>query len=69
MAGRKDGSNQNPEESNRTHSLDKGRVSDESNTREISHDIEEGNKDFNDEELTEDDFEIDEREEDDDEIA
>ena len=71
MATRKDGSNQNLEERNRMFSSDKERVSDESNldTREISHDIEEADKDFDDDELTEDDFDIDENEEDDEEIA
>ena len=64
MITRKDGSNQNLEERNKTLSSDYERVSneDEMDTREISHDIEEG-----DEELTEKDFEVDEADEEDDE--
>ena len=75
MVTRKDGSNQNLEERNKTLSTDYERVNDEDNldTREISHDVEEGDEDYDDEEaeneeLTEDDFEIDE-EEDDEDIA
>lgn len=69
---RKDGSDQNLEERNRTVlSSDYERVNDEDNldTREISHNIEEGDEDYDDEELTEEDFDIDEDEEDDDEIV
>jgi hypothetical protein len=74
---RKDGSDQNLEERNRTLSSDYERVNDEDNldTRTISHDIEEGDEDYDDEEeledeeLTEDDFEVDEDEEDDEEIV
>jgi hypothetical protein len=67
MAPRKDGSNQNLDE--RTFSSDYERVNDEDNldTREISNDIEEGDEDYDDEELTEDDFEIDEDEDEDEE--
>jgi len=70
MAPRKDGSNQNLEERNRTLSSDYERVNDEDNldTREISNDIEEGDEDYDDEELTEKDFEIDEEEDDEEEI-
>lgn len=61
MAPRKDGSNQNLDEKNRTFSSDYERVNNEDNqdTPEISNDIEEGDEDYDDEELTEDDFEID----------
>lgn len=71
MTTRKDGSNQNFEERNRTLSPDKEQVSGESDsdTREISHDVEEGDEDYDDDELTEDDFDIDEKGEDDEEIA
>jgi len=74
MVTRKDGSNQHLEERNRAVSSDYERVNDEDklDTREISHDIEEGDEDYDDEELeddelTEDDFEVDEDEEEDDE--
>jgi hypothetical protein len=62
---RKDGSIQNPEERNRTLSSDFERVNDEENLdiREISHDIEEGDEDYDDEELTEDDFDVDKNDE------
>jgi hypothetical protein len=65
MAPRKDGSNQNLEERNRTLSSDYERVNNEENldTREISSSIEEGDEDYDDEELTEDDFEVDAEEE------
>ena len=65
MAPRKDGSNQNLDERNRTLSSDYERVNDEDNldTREVSNSIEEGDEDYDDEELTEDDFEIDEEDE------
>lgn len=65
MAPGKDGSNQNLDERNRTLSSDYERVNDEDNldTREISSSIEEGDEDYDDEELTEDDFEIDEEDE------
>lgn len=72
---RKDGSDQNLEERNRTLSSDYERVNDEDNldTRNVSHDIEEGDEDYDDEELdeelTEDDFDVDEDEEDDEEIV
>ena len=73
MVTRKDGSNQNLEERNKTVSSDYERVNDEDNldTREISHNIEEGDEDYDDEEakneeLTEEDFEIDGEEEDED---
>jgi hypothetical protein len=67
---RKDGSDQNPEERDRTLSSNYERVNDEGalDTREISHDIEEGDEDYDDEELTEEDFDVDEDEEDDEEI-
>jgi len=70
MAPRKDGSNQNLGERNRTLSSDYERVNDEDNvdTRNISSEIEEGDEDYDDEELTEDDFEIDGEEEGDEEI-
>lgn len=66
MEARKDGSNQNLEERNRTLSSDYERVNDEDDldTREISHTIEEGDEDYDDEELKEEDFEIDEDEDD-----
>jgi hypothetical protein len=69
MGPRKDGSNQNLEERNKTISSDYERVNDEDNldTREISNDIEEGDEDYDDEELTEDDFEIDEEDDEEDE--
>lgn len=73
---RKDGIDQNLEERNQTLSSDYERVNDEDNldTRNVSHDIEEGDEDYDDEELedeelTEDDFDVDEDEEDDEEIA
>jgi hypothetical protein len=61
MATRKDGSNQNLEERNTTLSSDKERVGNESDldTREISNNIEQEDEDYDDEELTEDDFDID----------
>ena len=67
---RKDSSDQNLEERDRTLSSNYERVNDEGDldTREISHDIEEGDEDYDDEELTEEDFDVDEDEEDDDEI-
>jgi len=66
MAPRKDGINRNLEERNRTLSSNYERVNDEDNldTREISHDIEEGDEDYDDEELTDADFEIDGEEDD-----
>lgn len=65
MAPRKDGSNQNLDERNRTLSSDYEQVNDEDNldTRKISSSIEEGDEDYDDEELTEDDFDIDEEDE------
>lgn len=67
MVQRKDGSTQDLGERNRTVSSDLERVNDEDNldTRNISHDVEEGDEDYDDEEseneeLTEADFEIDE---------
>jgi hypothetical protein len=75
MAPRKDGSNQNLEERNRGFSSDYERVNDEDNldTREISHDIEEGDEDYDDEEsdneeLTEADFDIDGDEDEDEDL-
>ena len=67
MAPRKDGSNQHLDERNGTLSSDYERVNDENNldTREISHDIEEGDEDYDDEELTEADFEVDENDDED----
>jgi hypothetical protein len=61
MATRKDGSNQNLEERNTTLSSDKERVGNESDldTREVSNNIEQEDEDCDDEELTEDDFDID----------
>jgi hypothetical protein len=61
MATRKDGSNQNLEERNTTLSSDKERVGNESDldTREVSNNIEQEDEDYDDEELTEDDFDID----------
>lgn len=58
---RKDGSIQNSEEKNRTLFSDFERVNDKDNldTRKISNDIEEGDEDYDDEELTEDDFAVD----------
>jgi len=73
MVQRKDGSNQNLEDRNRTVSSDYERINDEDNldTRDISHDIEEGDEDYDDEEvendeLTEADFDIDEDEDEED---
>lgn len=73
---RKDDNNQNLDQGNRPVSQDFDRVNDEDNldTREISHDIEEGDEDYDDEELadeelTEDDFDLDEDEDDDEEIV
>jgi hypothetical protein len=72
---RKDGSNQNLEERNQTFSSDYERVNDEDklDTRNVSHDIEEGDEDYDDEELdeelTEDDFDVDKDEENDEEIV
>lgn len=69
MGTRKDGVNQNLEQRNL--STDYNRVNDEDHldTRDISHDIEEGDEDYDDEEmeneeLTEEDFDIDEDEDD-----
>lgn len=74
MTTRKDGSNQNLDERNRALSSDYERVNneDELDTREISHNIEEGDEDYDDEEaedeeLTEEDFDLDEDEDEDDE--
>jgi hypothetical protein len=74
MATRKDGVNQNLEERDRNLSSDYQRVNDEDHldTREISHNIEEGDEDYDDEELeneelTEADFEIDGDEDEEDE--
>lgn len=70
MTPRKDGIDQNLEERNRRFSSDFERVNDEDNldTRDISHDIEEGDEDYDDEELeneelTEADFDIDNEDE------
>ena len=70
MIPRKDGSKKNLDERSKTISSDFERVNDEDNleTREISHEVEEGDEDYDDEELTEDDFEIDGEEEDDETI-
>lgn len=61
MIPRKDGSKKNLDERSKTISSDFERVNDEDtlDTREISHEVEEGDEDYDDEELTEDDFEID----------
>lgn len=70
MAPRKDGSDQNLDERNRTLSSDYERVNDEDNldTRDISNSIEEGDEDYDDEEeLSEDDFDIDEDDDEEDE--
>jgi len=70
MATRKDGSNQNLDERSKNLSSDFNRVNDEDNldTREISHSVEEGDEDYDDEEqddeLTDADFAIDEEEDD-----
>ena len=73
MAIRKDGVNQNLEERNL--STEYNRVNDEDHldTRDISHNIEEGDEDYDDEEmeneeLTEEDFDIDGDEEDEEEV-
>ena len=70
MVTRKDGSDQNLESTNRNLS-DQSRVNDEDNldTRDISHNIEEGDEDYDDEELeneelTDADFDVDEDDED-----
>lgn len=76
MVTPKEGSKQNLESANRDLS-DQSRVNDEDNldTGEISHNIEEGDEDYDDEELdneelTDEDFEVDEEgDEDDEEIA
>ncbi len=69
MTPRKDGIDQHLDERNRQVSSDFERVNDEENldTRDISHDIEEGDEDYDDEELeneelTEADFDIDDEE-------
>lgn len=61
MTPKKAGGNLNPDGRNSTLSSDYERVNDEDklDTRDISNDIEEGDEDYDDEELTEDDFEID----------
>jgi len=70
MVTRKDGSNQNLDERNRGVSSDFERVNNEDDldTRDVAHDIEEGDEDYDDEdleneELTEDDFDVDEDDE------
>ena len=75
MTPRKDGIDQHLEERNRQVSSDFERINDEDNldTREISHDIEEGVEDYDDEELendelTEEDFDIDDDEEEEEEL-
>ena len=75
MTPRKDGIDQHLEERNRQVSSDFERINDEDNldTREISHDIEEGDEDYDDEELendelTEEDFDIDDDEEEEEEL-
>lgn len=70
MIPRKDDSKMNLDESSKTISSDFERVNEEDtlDTREISHEVEEGDEDYDDEELTEDDFEIDGEEEDDETI-
>lgn len=73
MAIRKDGVNQNLEERNRSTEFNRVNDEDHLDTRDISHDIEEGDEDYDDEEmeneeLTEEDFEIDGDEEDEEEI-
>lgn len=70
MIPRKDDSNKNLDERSKTISSDFDRVNDEDNldNREISHQVEEGDEDYDDEELTEDDFDIDGEEEDDETI-
>jgi len=75
MTPRKDGIDRHLEERNRPVSSDYERVNDEDNldTRDISHDIEEGDEDYddeeidNDDELTEADFEVDGDDEDEEE--
>lgn len=64
MTPKKNDNNQNFEERNKTLSSDYKRVNDENNldTQKISHDIEEEAEDYDDEELTEEDFKIDEDE-------
>jgi len=73
MTQRKDGSDQNLGDGNRTVSSDFQRVNDEENldTRDISNEIEEGDEDYDDEEsdndeLTEEDFDIDEEDDEED---
>ncbi len=73
MTPRKDGSSQPLEERNRDLSSDYERVNkeDDLDTRNISNEIEEGDEDYDDEELadaelTEDDFEIDDDDEEED---
>ena len=73
MTPRKDGSNQNLEERSLSSDYERVNNEDDLDTREISHDIEEGDEDYDDEEtddeLTEDDFDVDkDDEEEDDEI-
>ena len=73
MAIRKDGVNQNLEERNRSTEFNRVNDEDHLDTRDISHEIEEGDEDYDDEEmeneeLTEEDFEIDGDEEDEEEI-
>jgi hypothetical protein len=75
MVSRKDGSDQHLEERNRNASSEYENVNDEDNldTRNVSHEVEEGDEDYDDEELdneelTEDDFEIDEDDEEEEDI-
>jgi hypothetical protein len=71
MITRKDSSNQNPEERDRTTYSDYDRINEEDDmgTRKISDTIEEGDEDYDDEELTEDDFEIDGEEDEEGDVA
>lgn len=70
MIARKDDSKTNLDERSKKISSDFERVNDKDtlDTREISQEVEEGDEDYDDEELTEDDFEIDGEEEDDETI-
>lgn len=73
MGIRKDGVNQNLEQKNLSTEFNRVNDEDHLDTRNISHNIEEGDEDYDDEELeneelTEEDFDIDEEEKDDEEI-
>ena len=74
MAIRKDGNQMNPADERTTgvrqgESADTNRINDEDelDTRNVASNVEEGDEDYDDEELEEEDFDVDEEEEDDEE--